>query len=166
MGLITSVPSVAFRPWVSNETAHSLLIYTHFASPIILLVVFLAAFTTHSILSAPRTTVTQDAASQTGPGGKPLPKKTRSCKSNVGLDFSPGRKRLFIGLSVGSVLTFVASAAVIIVHALWDREERWWCGQAAVVSPLPRGVVSPCTRANLDGPRSTSLRRSSSIPSS
>ena len=164
MGLIALVSSVAFRPWVSNETAQGVLVSTHFASPLIILVVFLVAFITHSVITAPRTAITQDATPQTGPGGKPLPKKTRSCKDNLGLDFNPTRKKLFIGLSVGSILTFVASAALIIIHALWDREENWWCGQAAVVHPFPRGFVLTCRIANLDWPRSTSLHHSSSIP--
>ena len=158
MGLLTLFRAWAVRrPWVSNHTAQRILAYTHYASPIILLALFLTAFTTYSIVTAPTTTVTHPSTDQAGPGGKPLPKKkTRSCKNTVGLDFSPARKRLFIGLLVGVILTLIASAAVVITHSLWDREANWWCGEAAAVCTSDMAVKSHMQRANVDRPRFTS----------
>ena len=147
MGLIALVHSLTFRPWVSNDTAQGILIYLHYASPICLLVLFLTALAGYSIVTAPKREPSPETPDLTGPGGKPLPKKTKSSKHNARLDFSPARKRLFIGLSVGAVLTYVADAAGIIVHALWDRRDNWWCGEArAVGTPFSTwSSVCPCT---------------------
>ena len=146
MGLIALVHSFTFRPWVSNDTAQGILIYLHYASPICLLVLFLTALATYSIVTAPKREPSQDTSDLTGPGGKPLPKKPKSGKDNARLDFSPARKRLFIGLSVGAVLTYVADAAGVIVHALWDRRDNWWCGEAKAVG-TPFFHVALCAHA-------------------
>ena len=112
--------------------------YTHFASPIFLLAFFLIAFTAHSIATASSTDATVTPSLQTGPGGKPLPEnKTLRAKAQQKkrqYDFSPARKQLFNWLSVGTILTFLANAAIVISHALLDRKENWWCGQHVAVS--------------------------------
>ena len=117
--------------------AQGIVMYTHYASPIILLVFFLVAFTTHSILTASKEDVVQPDTGQTGPGGKPLPRTSsptaKAAQEKKALDFSPSRKLLFIWLSVGVVLTFLGNAVIVIVHALLNRKENWWCGQAVVV---------------------------------
>ena len=120
--------------------AQDIMVYTHYASPIILLVFFLVAFTAHSILTAPKEDVVQAEPSQTGPGGKPLPRTSsptaKAAREKKALDFSPSRKLLFTWLSVGVVLTFLGNAATVIVHAVLDRKDNWWCGQAVVVCDI------------------------------
>ena len=117
--------------------AQQIMLYTHYASPIILLVFFLVAFTAHSILTASKEDVIQVTTSQTGPGGKPLPRTSspaaKAAREKKALDFSPSRKLLFTWLSAGVVLTFLGNVVTVIVHALLDRKDNWWCGQAAVV---------------------------------
>lgn len=117
--------------------ALDILVYTHYASPIVLLVFFLVAFTSHSIITAPREDVVQAETGQTGPGGKPLPRNSspaaKAAREKKALDFSPSRKLLFVWLSAGVVLTFLGNAVTVIVHALLDRKDNWWCGQAVVV---------------------------------
>ncbi|KAL9615335.1 MAG: hypothetical protein Q9167_000163 [Letrouitia subvulpina] len=126
----------AVRPWVSNQTAQSTLFYIHFGSPIALLVFFLAAFTAHSIITASGDTVVQAPPNLTGPLGKPLPRyASHAAKKEFKkeLDFSPPRKLLFNWLSVGSILTFVGNAIVVILHALIKRKENWWCGEDVAI---------------------------------
>jgi len=129
------------RPWVSNNTAQAILTYVHYASPIILLVFFLGAFTTHSILTASKDDILQPESNQTGPGGKPLPRNTspsarKDEEKQKDLDFSPARKLLFNWLSVAVILTFLGNAVIVIVHALLDRKHEWWCGQSVVVREI------------------------------
>lgn len=107
--------------------------YTHFSSPIILLALFLIAFTAHSIITSSKDAVVQPSTSRTGPGGKPLPNKAKETRRKNVLDFSHARKLLFVWLSVGVIVTFVANAAVVILHAVLDRKENWWCGESVAV---------------------------------
>ena len=120
--------------------AQEIMLYTHYASPIILLVFFLLAFTAHSILTASEEDVVQAETSQTGPGGKPLPRNSsptaKVAREKKALDFSPSRKLLFTWLSLSVVLTFLGNTVTVIVHALLGRKDNWWCGEAVVVSDL------------------------------
>lgn len=120
--------------------AQEVMVYTHYASPIILLVFFLLAFTAHSILTASKEDVVQAETGQTGPGGKPLPRNSspiaKAAREKAALDFSPSRKLIFTWLSAGVVLTFLGNAVTVIVHALLDRKDNWWCGQAVVVGDI------------------------------
>lgn len=133
----SSTSTMASRPWVSDRVAQNILVYLHYVSPIILLAFFLIAFTTHSILTASKVDGQPTSSDQTGPGGKPLPRNTspsaKAGKKNASLDFSPSRKLLFNWLSAGTILTFLGNAATVIVHALLDRKDNWWCGQSVVV---------------------------------
>lgn len=124
---------LAVTPWVSNRTAQDILVYTHFSSPIILLALFLIAFTAHSIITSEDVAVVEPSTSRTGPGGKPLPPNTKGKRRKNALDFSHARKLLFIWLSVGVSVTFVANAGVVILHAVLKREENWWCGESVAV---------------------------------
>ncbi|KAL8700256.1 MAG: hypothetical protein Q9201_005553 [Fulgogasparrea decipioides] len=119
---------------VSNRIVHNILKYVHFSSPIILIVFFLIAFTAHSIATASVDPAATNPKDQTGPGGKLLPRKSpRSAKQTPALDFSPARKLLFNWLSVGAIATFVANAVVVILHALIDRKDNWWCGESVAI---------------------------------
>jgi len=123
---------------VSNRTARGVLLYLHYAYPIVLLVFFLAALTTHSILTAPNRNANGVSATLTGPGGKPLPKTKPQAKDNNknGLkhDLPRSQRLVFEWISLAATLTFVANAIDVIVHALYNRKEGWWCGQSVVVS--------------------------------
>lgn len=127
------------EPWVSNNTAQNILTYTHFAYPVILLVTFIGVFTYESITSVndAHADVPAKQGPQLGPGGKVLPqrlapKKVVKGKKDV-LDFSRPRKLLFIWLSLGVLITFIGNGILTIMHALYGRNEEWWCGQAYVV---------------------------------
>jgi len=113
-----------------------------FSYPLILLITFLVAFTTRSILlsreAAAKESAELEQQQQTpiGPGGKSLPpskSRPEDKDKKDENDFSKPRKALFNWLSVVVCVTFVASAADIIAHALLKRSEGWWCGQAPVV---------------------------------
>lgn len=128
------------EPWVSNNTAQAILTYVHYAYPIVLLLLFLLAFTLHSVLTASKDDIVEPLPDQTGPGGKPLPRNispsARKKKQEV-LDFSPARKLVFGWLSIGVILTFLGNTVTVIVHALVDKKHEWWCGQSAVVCNFP-----------------------------
>lgn len=130
-----------FAPWASQPAAFSsyLLVYTHFASPLILLCFFLVLLTAHGIVTTPKDVVTGASSQATGPGGKPLPQKaSSSAKSKArrekeDLDVSPARKLLFTWLAVGVILTFVGNAVLVIIHAVLYRKDHWWCGKSVAV---------------------------------
>lgn len=120
------------------EVLTKLLDVVHFNYASILFMVFLVAFVTNSIVSVEASSQSKEPA-LTGPGGKPLPqssarksKEEREKRKKL-KDFSPGRKLLFLYLSVGLLATFVANGANIVIHAL-QSEENWWCGQPTAVS--------------------------------
>jgi hypothetical protein len=120
-----------------TDTSTRILDLVHFNYPWVLLVVFLLAFTVHSIVTAEST---DDSAEPilTGPGGKPLPRSARKLEEEKrrrkSQDFSPVRKLLFLWLSAGILATFLGNAINIVVHALDKRENGWWCGEATAVS--------------------------------
>lgn len=132
-----SIFSRAFRPLAARPAAADLLVYIHYASPIILLAFFLVAFTAHSIGTASKDDIVHASTEQTGPGGKPLPKSTspsaKARREKQILDFSSARKSLFTWLSVGAILTLVGNSAVVILHAVLDRKDHWWCGESVAV---------------------------------
>ena len=135
--MASPAPSQASTPWALHGIAQEILIYAHFACPIILLVFFLIAFTTHSIVNAPKESRVTASTEPKGPGGKPLPKKkgakAKADRQHNKDDFSPARKRLFNWIAFGSILTFIGNAVVVISHAIVDREDGWWCGQHVAV---------------------------------
>lgn len=134
----SQMPASGRHSWVSNSAAREVLVYTHFAYPIILLAIFLVAFTAHSVLTASKETTVSASPNQTGPGGKPLPRNTApSAKEKLerqALDTSPRRKLLFHWLSLGVVVTFVCNAVNVVFHALYKRKDHWWCGESVAVS--------------------------------
>lgn len=120
------------------DTAQSVLQYLRIISPIALLLAFVIAFIVSSISSARQLTPATTPAC--GPGGRPLPKRTRSTmaimkdKQNV----SPRFRVVFQWLSLAVLLTFLVDAVVNVSHAIIDRSEHWWRGQATVVSKSRR----------------------------
>lgn len=133
----SSLSNIASGPYVSSQTAQLVLTYGHYVSPILLFVLFVIIFTTHSIATASKEDVITAEPSLTGPGGKPLPRNisagTKASREESVLDFSRARKLAFAWISVGLILTLVANAAAVFAHALIDRKQHWWCGQSVVV---------------------------------
>ncbi|KAI9371655.1 hypothetical protein BJX61DRAFT_16878 [Aspergillus egyptiacus] len=102
--------------------------------PILLLVVFASSFVASSIVAA-RNVNRNTPALQTGPGGRPLPKRSRSTVAVVKAPqkFSQNATLCFKWLSLGILVTFVAEAAIVVAHVMIARSEQWWCGQAVVI---------------------------------
>jgi hypothetical protein len=115
-----------------------LLDVVHFHFPWVLLLIFLVAFVVNSIASA-ESSAEATGPVVTGPGGKPLPRSTKKRKEEQErlrrkrLDFSPIRKLVFYYLSAGVIVSFLANATSIVIHALTKRDEGWWCGEATAV---------------------------------
>jgi ATP-binding cassette, subfamily B, vacuolar membrane transporter HMT1/ACLQ len=120
-------------PWLSAKIASRILLYAHFAYPLIVLVFFLAAFTANSIWTASEVA---EPSNSNGPGGKPLPanKNTDSLRKlrKQQLEVGPLQKAVFNWLSIAVIATFVGNAVNVIVHALTERG--WWCGESVAVS--------------------------------
>lgn len=123
----------------SNGTFNSatpVLELVHFNYPWVILVIFLASFLTNGILTA-ESSKPANVPTVTGPGGKPLPSSVRKSREEreklKKQEFSPLRKLLFFYLSVGVILSFLANAANIMLHALSERESGWWCGEATII---------------------------------
>lgn len=148
-------------------TALELREFLHIVSPIFLFAIFVAAFIASSVLAA-KNVGGNNHAIRTGPGGRPLPKRSRSAGMVLRLPpkYSENTLYLFKWLSVGVLLTFAADAAVNIAHVIVFRSQHWWPGQSLVVSSDPL----PCPRVKwrklMHLFRFTSLVRSSCIWSS
>lgn len=128
---------MSYRPESNEHAAGKVLVVLHYSYPIILLFFFLFAFSAHSIATS-RATNSEDSklAVQYGPGGKPLPVRSKSFRKVLPKDFSRSRKLVFQWLTVAVCFTFVGNAIVVIWHALYNRHEHWWCGQAVTVNSL------------------------------
>ncbi|KAL4937143.1 hypothetical protein BDV06DRAFT_79659 [Aspergillus oleicola] len=102
--------------------------------PILILLVFASSFVANSVITA-RTANRNVSAAQTGPGGRPLPKRSRSTVAVVKAPqkFSRSAKLCFKLLSVAVLVTLVAEAALNVAHVMLARSEQWWCGQAVVI---------------------------------
>lgn len=119
----------------SHYATRELLEYLRIGYPILLLLVFVSSFVANSIVTARNVSKNQSAA-RMGPGGRPLPKRSRSSATFVKpvQPFSRNAKLLFKWLSVVVLATLVADAAINVTHVMLARSEQWWCGQAVVVS--------------------------------
>ena len=125
----------------SNLIARRILDYLHYAYPIALLLFFLLAFTAQSIKISNRNANDAPQNCKTGPGGKPLPERSpnRPQRNDLEDPVSSKQKLVFEWLSAAAAVTFIANCATVIIHALYSRDEGWWCGQPVVVSlPVPQ----------------------------
>ncbi|KAH8700341.1 heavy metal tolerance protein precursor [Talaromyces proteolyticus] len=104
------------------------------AAPIVLLLVFIGAFVASSIISARRLTPNDNKAAY-GPGGRPLPKRTRSTMTVLRdrQEISPQFSLVFQWLAVAVLLTYLVDTAINVSHAIIYRSEHWWCGQSTVI---------------------------------
>lgn len=130
----------------SHKTTRDILRYIRITSPIALLVIFLITFLAQSIISAKGGKNIHNGV-RTGPGGRPLPQRTRSTAfvNQQPVDFSENVKTTFKWLSVAVLVTLVVDAAFTMIHVLLYRRENWWCGQSVVVSiPKHNLLVGSC----------------------
>jgi ATP-binding cassette, subfamily B, vacuolar membrane transporter HMT1/ACLQ len=129
----------------SQATSRLILEYTKISAPAIVLVIFLAAFITHGIVTAPPSDDVEVHATL-GPGGRPLPKRRQSSQQVKEAakfrDFSPSVKLLFNWLGLFALMTFAINAVLIILQSLIHFREQWWPGQAAVVGTRPSSLCS------------------------
>jgi ATP-binding cassette, subfamily B, vacuolar membrane transporter HMT1/ACLQ len=127
----------------SMGSSRRILKYTQISAPALILVVFLVAFITHGILTAPPSDDVEVLA-KSGPGGRPLPKRrqsTHQVKEAVKIrDFSPNVKLLFNWLGLLALMTFAVDALLIVLQTIIHFREKWWPGQAAVVSSSVRSL--------------------------
>lgn len=115
------------------HAARELLEYLRTYYPILLLVLFFVAFVANTMITANRPT--NNDSQRTGPGGRALPKRSRRTSDRQPQGFSKNVKRVFNGLALGVVLTFLADATIYIAHVMIARSQHWWRGQSGVVRP-------------------------------
>ncbi|KAI9924791.1 hypothetical protein MW887_006647 [Aspergillus wentii] len=118
----------------SHHATRESLVYLRTSYPICLLVVFVIAFVANSILAA-KSVKKNDNAVRTGPGGRPLPMRSRSMMTVIKevQRFSPRIRLLFNWLAAGVLLTLLGDATINIVHVILARADHWWCGQSVVI---------------------------------
>ncbi|KAJ5497452.1 hypothetical protein N7463_009439 [Penicillium fimorum] len=120
----------------SAVAAHELLQYLRFGYPPILLVILLVFFLIHSSQVA-KNNAGQNTKVQYGPGGKPLPRRSRimmAVARDLPTELALNRsKTWFVWLSLCVLATYIAEAAIHMTHALISKSQQWWCGQAVVV---------------------------------
>lgn len=114
------------------HAALELLEYLRICYPIFLFVLFVVAFVANTMATASK--ANEDDSQRTGPGGRPLPKRSRSSGTfRKTQGFSKNVKRLFNWLSGAVLLTYLADAAIYVTHVMVARSEHWWRGQSVVV---------------------------------
>lgn len=117
------------------HAALELLEYLRTCYPIFLLLLFVVAFVANTLLTA--NTSSQNESQRMGPGGRPLPKRSRSGAFRKTQGFSKTVKRVFNWLSVAVLVTYLADATIYITHVMVARSEHWWRGQSVVVRLWP-----------------------------
>lgn len=113
------------------HAALELLEYLRTCYPIFLLLLFVVAFVANTMLTA--STTSQHEPQRMGPGGRPLPRRSRSGPFRKTQGFSKTVKRVFNWLSVAVLVTYLADAAIYITHVMVARSEHWWRGQSVVI---------------------------------
>lgn len=132
--------------------AHEFLQYLRFGYPPVLLVILFVVFLVHSSQVAKNAAkdANQNTEVQYGPGGKPLPRRTRMMMAvarDLPAELALNRyKGWFFWLSVFVLATYVAEAAIHMTHAIISKSEQWWCGQAVVVRLLFQKLKSKLTK--------------------
>ena len=130
---------MAANPAIDRQTPTLELFFSvlQIAYPLVVLFVYLTTFTISSIVTARnRNEEPAEDVTTLGPGGKPLPKHTKTTKdrqSEEDARFTNPQRLLFEWLTVGICFTLIGNIVVVIAHALIERKEGWWCGQAPTV---------------------------------
>lgn len=120
----------------SSHASRQLLDYLRYAYPAVTLLVFIVSSIITLSLAA-RNTGKYGSVVRYGPRGKPLPKRLWSTMDKIRgsqSKFSHRMRFIFAWLAAGVLGTFVADAAIHITHVMVAKPEKWWCGQAVVVS--------------------------------
>lgn len=118
--------------------------YLRTCYPIFLLLLFVVAFVVNTMVTARK--ANQDDSQRLGPGGRPLPKRSRSSRTfHKTKAFSKTVKRFFNWLSVAVLVTYLADATIYVVHVMVASSEHWWRGQSMVVR-LARRIFIQCTK--------------------
>lgn len=132
----------------SAIAAHELLQYLRFGYPPVLLVILFVVFLIHSSEVAKNASGNTDV--QYGPGGKPLPRRTRvmmAIARDLPAELARNRyKGWFVWLCLFVLATYIAEAAIHMTHTMISRSEQWWCGQAVVVRLLFQKLKSKLTK--------------------
>lgn len=136
LDLLRDVDKSTAGKWISNSLAEKIIEPIQFAYPVALLVLFLVLFTAYGIITASSGDAQISTLTKiTGPGGKPLPNNPRASKDKKDSHaFTLMQRLLFNWLAGGIILTFLANSINVLAHALAERKDGWWCGQATVVS--------------------------------
>ncbi|KAJ5103306.1 Vacuolar ABC heavy metal transporter (H.t1.c1) [Penicillium argentinense] len=114
------------------QAARELLEYLRTCYPILLLVLFVVAFVANTMVVARK--ANRQEAQNVGPGGRPLPRRSRSDSALKKTQaFSRTVKLCFNWLSAAVLLTFLADATIYVVHVMVARSEQWWRGQSVVI---------------------------------
>ena len=125
------------------STAETVELRAQILYPAILLLAFIASAGVHSVLTS-RTEEELVAPIARGPGGKPLPltKRKREHEESIVPQinfFSDAARRVFQYATGAIIITFLANAVAIALHAIEVRTSSggtsgWWCGEERIVS--------------------------------
>ncbi|XP_014557453.1 hypothetical protein COCVIDRAFT_97221 [Bipolaris victoriae FI3] len=121
--------------WAYARPVRAVTAILQYAYPIVMLVFFLAAFTTRSI-AASKSNTNIAKPTTTGPGGKPLPATdpTRNFVKRTAHDHvTHAQKRVFEWVSLATAFTFVGNSVLVVAHALVEKQQHWWAGKAVVI---------------------------------
>lgn len=133
------------------HAALELLEYLRTCYPLFLLLLFVVAFVANTMVTASK--ANQNESQRMGPGGRPLPKRSRSSHGTFRKTkgFSQTVKRFFNWLSVAVLVTYLADATIYVAHVMVASSEHWWRGQSMVVrlarrisSNVPKTLVRRC----------------------
>ncbi|KAJ5185034.1 ABC transporter integral membrane type 1 [Penicillium cf. griseofulvum] len=113
------------------HAALELLEYLRTSYPIFLLILFVVAFVANTTIAARK--ASKHESQYFGPGGRPLPQRSRTVPVYKSQEFSRNVKRVFNLLSVAVLLTFLVDATIYIIHVMVARSENWWRGQSFVI---------------------------------
>ncbi|KAJ9379015.1 hypothetical protein DTO063F5_7331 [Paecilomyces variotii] len=120
----------------SPSAAQVFLPYIRISYPIVLLVVFFVVFIVHSAHIA-KDAGGHSGAAQYGPNGKPLPKRTRvmmMVSKDFAAELAKNRSRtVFLWLTLFLLTTYIAEAAINMLHVMLAQSQQWWCGQTVVI---------------------------------
>lgn len=138
-------------PEPGPTTAQSVLRLAQLLYPVILLVTFVVSSAVHTIVTA-KSEEELEMPTVRGPDGKPLPatkrrkqeqqqqqQQSRSSEADENSRRCGLAWTVFLFLTGGIILSFVANGAAVAVHAMQSSREAglndaWWCGEEKIVS--------------------------------